>query len=764
MAHILARLPTELLACSAATSQLAFSDRKLLSKMQNKPFHSAFDEDGFGRASSLIDPPANTRIFLLCSLFAGFAIIVLCRLIWVQTQLQDRYLDTLSTTTTEYEVIPARDGRILTESSEVLAADIDQHQLQIHYRWLQDPVDEAWLKRQVRRRLSRPERRDADLVQETTNAIKQQRLKLWRDIIFTAGVAPEAFRKQQLRIQKRVQRIADSVNERRAQAANTSVPANDSDTMVMQWATAVREALTTSPRRTSGSRIAVREEESFHNLLDNVPLSVVATVEEQQHRFPGIRVTTENQRSYPQPNIAPHIVGARRRSATNSDAEDNVDETARHRSKALFGVEQSYDHVLQGLPGRRRIVRSRRYEILESTVEREAVAGRDITLTINEQLQQQAQQLLDNALKGIPPSDNESTPSGSEQSAEPKTLPLGGCVVVMEVQTGRIMAAASAPSFSLSLFTGATQQQWDQVNQDGRHPFLFRATQMAIPPGSAVKPLTAVAAMATGHLNPIEPFHCQGFLTTPDQRRCLIYRLYGQSHGDILLKNALAQSCNVYFFDAARKTGTQDLSSWFDRFGLGRPTGIDLPSEESGQLPRTSPMPSGSSSAQQQTAMGIAIGQNKLTTTPLQMTTAIAAIANGGYVVTPHVVGETGAAHLNAAIDSSPQQRVRNSLALPDSRLLQFVQEGMKATVQSPRGTAYKTARLPDISFAGKTGTAQSAPGKNDHAWFVGYVPSDKPQYAFTVVLEHGGSGSKTAAPIAKQIIRRMQQLGLLDK
>ena len=727
--------------------------------MQNKPFHSAFDEDGFGQAGSLIDPPANTRIFLLSSLFAGFALIVLCRLIWVQTQLQQRYIDALSTTTIEYEVIPARDGRILTESSEVLAADIDQHQLEIHYRWLQDPIDEAWLKRQVRQQLSRSERRDPKLVSDITDSIKQRRLQLWRDIIVITGIAPEVFRERQLNIQKRVQRIADSVNQRRAEAASTNSVPDDSDGFMMRWATAVRVALTQSPRRISGSRIAVREEESFHKLFNNVPLSVVATVEEQQHRFPGTRIKTENQRSYPQPETAPHIIGARRRptfdSQRNISTKDRRDEAARSQSKALFGLEKSYDHILLGLPGRRRIVRSRRYEILEATVEREAVAGRDITLTIDRSLQQKAQQLLDDAMNGTALSNTENTAS-DEASAEPKTLPLGGCVVVMEVQTGRIIAAASAPSFSLSLFTKATQQQWDQVNEDGRHPFLFRATQMAIPPGSAVKPLTAVAAMATGNLNPIEPFRCQGYLDTPDQRRCFIYRLYGQSHGNILLKDALAQSCNVYFFDAARKIGTQNLSGWFNRFGLGQPTGIDLPDEVPGQLPRST------ASADQQTAIGIAIGQNRLTTTPLQMVTAISAIANGGYVVTPHIVSETGASHLNSAIDAPPHQRVRTRLPLPDTGLLTFVREGMEATVQSPRGTAYKTARLPNIRFSGKTGTAQSAAGKNDHAWFIGFTPSDQPQYAFAVVLEHGGSGSKSAAPIAKQMIRSMQELGLL--
>lgn len=726
--------------------------------MQNQPFHSAFHEASTGRHDSLIDPPADTRIFLLGGLFAVVAMIVMCRLAWVQTQLQSRYIAALSSTTTEYEIIPARDGRILTESAQVLAADVDQHRLQIHYRWLQDPIDENWLKRQVRRQLTSSERRDSQLVRQTTESLKQRRLELWRDIIVVTGITPEAFRKQQLKVQERVQRIADSVNRRRAETATTTESPTISDSILMRWATAVRNALAQSPRRTSGSRIAVREEESFHDLLNDVPLSLVATVEEQQHRFPGIRIVTDNQRSYPKPELAPHIVGARRReSNANLDSAGNDDQD-NSRSNSLFGVERSYDHVLQGMPGRRKIVRNRRYEILESTVERDAVSGRDITLTIDYQLQQTAQQLLQKSLNGLPINSTDKDTAIDETQAEPQTLPLGGCVVVMEVETGRIAAAASAPSFSLSLFSGATQQEWDAVNQDGRHPFLFRATQMEIPPGSAVKPLTAVAAMATGHLNPIEPFHCQGYLITPDQRRCLIYRLYGQSHGDILLTDALAQSCNVYFFDAARQMGTQDLRLWFDRFGLGRLTGIDLPSERAGQLPNVP----NSDSGNQQVAMGMAIGQNRLTVTPLQITTAIASIANGGRIVTPHVVSETGAAHIDVAIDASPQQRLRTALPLPDSGLLKFVQEGMTATVQSVRGTAYKTARIPGLSIAGKTGTAQSAPGKNDHAWFVGYVPSDKPKYAFTVVLEHGGSGSKVAAPIARELISTMRNSGHL--
>lgn len=726
--------------------------------MQNKPFHSAFDHSG-GAAGSLIDPAAGVRILVLKTLFGTAAFLVLARLIWVQTQLQDRYLQALSTTITEYEVVPARDGRILTESSDVLAVDVDQHRLQIHYRWLQDPVDDAWLNRQVRRRLSRTERRDADLVQQTVQEIRQQRLELWKSIIVATGTSPDQFRKLQLKIQERVQRISDSVNRRRQQNPTIATQATSSaeQGLLMSWATAVRNALTQAPERSNVSRIAVREEESFHDLLDDVPLAVVAMVEEQQHRFPGVRIVTDSRRTYPQPRLAPHVVGARKQAPQTDDSD--TDSNLREKTTALFGVERSYDHVLKGLDGRRKITRNRRYQILKSEIIREAVAGRDVTLTIDRDLQAKAQSLLENALNGIVPKASPDRQTERSSSDEPRSIPLGGCIVVSEVQTGRLLVAASAPSFPLSLFTGATQEAWDQANQDRRHPFLFRVTQMEIPPGSAVKPLTAVAGLGSGFLNPLTPFHCQGYLDQPDQRRCLIYRLYGQSHQQIVLADAIAQSCNVYFFDVARRMGGRNLRMWFERFGLGRATGIDLPDENTGHLPAVL----AAAANDQQTTMGIAIGQNRLTTTPLQINTAIAAIANGGYVVTPHLVSETGPTGPHQAFDSAPRQRLRTALPLDNRDMLQFVRDGMEATVQSVSGTAYRTGRLAEVSIAGKTGTAQTSPGKNDHAWFVGYAPAKNPRYAFTVVLEHGGSGSKTAAPIAKELLLQMHQRGLLE-
>ena len=155
----------------------------------------------------------------------------------------------------------------------------------------------------------------------------------------------------------------------------------------------------------------------------------------------------------------------------------------------------------------------------------------------------------------------------------------------MDVTTGRILTAASAPAFSLSLYNGGSAQDWATVNADRRFPFLSRVVQSALPPGSVMKPLTAAAAMVSGHLDPDATFHCDGYLTQPDEHRCLIYRLYSRGHEDITLKRALAQSCNVYFFSAARRMGFEPLRQWCDKFGLSRKTGIDLPSLSSHSSP-----------------------------------------------------------------------------------------------------------------------------------------------------------------------------------
>jgi len=497
---------------------------------------------------------------------------------------------------------------------------------------------------------------------------------------------------------------------------------------------------------------------------------VAATIREQPHLYPGVRVVAGNRRTYPMQNTAPHLIGAR--TPAKDDETNGLPENVQLDSwtprLGRFGVELSYNHQLQSVPGLRRIVRNRRMEIVESEIERQPVGGRDIVLTLNAALQQHVEQLLAETLLDkpaylLPLNEVDPNEDSNQPTRSPQPIPTGGSVVVMDITTGRLIAAASAPSFSLSLFTGSTTADWEAANADQRHPFLSRVTSMAVPPGSVMKPLSAIAMMESENLNPDDPFLCQGYLKRPDEHRCLIYRLYNQGHNEITLTRAIAQSCNVYFFSAAQKSGFAPLRLWCDRFGLGRETGIDLPYEQSGNVPGSHSTTAETEKRFQREALGLAIGQSSLTVTPIQMARAMAAIANGGWLITPHVVSPDGTARTTNDIDDRPREISRRRITGLAESTLERVREGLRAVVQEQYGSGYKTVRLDEVSIAGKTGTAETGPGKPDHAWFAGYVPADKPQYAFVVVFEHGGSGSRTAGPVARETLRKMLQLGLLN-
>ena len=743
--------------------------------MRNQPLNSVFVQRDAGGVS-FIDPPTAFRFYLLLIAFCTVCVVIVGRVAWVQSQLQHRYLTALNTTSTDYEVIPARDGRILSESSAVLAADVDQYSVQVHYRWLQEPADEAWIARRVRSRLSREERRDADLVERTRQEVIDARKQMWSYLMTVTNLSLPDFQAKQQDIQQKVTRIAESVN-RRHRIRNTEsgvgdTAANDTaahgaqsppDGFLMRMATAVRVALTTPPGAGLAAKIVVREEETFHEIVRDTPFPVAARIHEQTHLLPGVRVVVGNRRTYPLNSTASHIVGART-PVRDDERNDRLPAGIRQQEWTArigrFGVERSYDHRLQGIPGLRHVVRNRRMEIVASDIERQPVSGRDVVLTLDVDLQRHAEQLLAETLLDAPAillSRQE-----DDDGSSPQPVPTGGSIVVMDVATGRLLVAASAPGFNLSLFTGSSDAEWNSVNEDRRHPFISRSIAMALPPGSVSKPVTAIAALESGRLNPDQPFFCQGFLTQPDEHRCLIYRLYGAGHDNITLTRAIAQSCNVYFFSAATKMGFQPLRDWCDRFGMGRRSGIDLPFEQHGNVPGSPVNESDDQRRLAREALGLAIGQSSLTVTPLQMVRVMAAIANGGWLVTPHVVSADGMARTATDVDDRPQDLSRRRISGLSEGTLHRIREGLKAVVQEPYGTGYKTVRLESVAIAGKTGTAETGPGKAAHAWFVGYVPAEKPQYAFVVVLEHGGSGSRAAGPVTRELVRKMLEVNLV--
>lgn len=791
--------------------------------MHNSLIHPLFEPDAAAGEDELLPPGSSVRLLLIGAAFVGLTVVILGRLAWVQTQLPERYLAALEATSTEYEIIPARDGRILA-GNVVLAADVDQYAVQVHYRWLQEPVDSRWLQQQVRNRLSREERRQPALVAKTEAAILAERQQLRDHLQRYAGIHRSEFEKQRQRVQTRVERISAAVNRRHAAqrgeltdgataggvdtAGAAAGPLNEPETdsadgPLLRLATAIRRSLTTAPVRTLDDRIVVREEETWHTLADQVPLSAAAMINEHPELFPGARVLLSTQRTYPEHRLAAHVVGARTAGPPQDEASGGSAAAAETDQSSVgaaglpaagrrgrFGVELSWNQELQGRPGVRQIVRNRRQQIVSSSVSTRPESGRDVVLTLDVELQQLCEQLLAEALTDRPrqllsrgeeqaeegAAAGEAAAPSAETRGQPQPVPTGGSVVVMEAATGRLLAAASAPGFDLSLFTGGSADDWAAVNQDVRRPFLSRFTSMALPPGSTFKTVTAVAGLQTGLLRPEQLLDCRGYLQNPEEHRCLIYRQFGRGHGDVSLRTAMAMSCNVYFFDAAQRMGIQPLVDWTRRFAFGQPTGVDLPFEKAGTVP-------GPASAEPETllstqtgsgatavrtvsqrtaarrfereALGLSIGQSRLTVTPLQMTRLLAALVNGGWLVTPHVVSGEGSAHRATEAD---ERRVPPPVRIPELReeTLQAVREGLVAAVEEPYGTGYRTARLTGVRAGGKTGTAETAAGRPDHAWFAGFAPADAPEYVVVVVLEHGGSGSHAAGPVAREVFRHL--------
>lgn len=702
------------------------------------------------------------------------------RLVYLQLILSRDFVGKFETTVESFEAIPARDGRILASDGRVLADDALHMNIAVHYRWLEEPPDENWLRYQALSQLSRRDRRNAEQVEAAKRDVLARRREMWQRFADLTGSQADELAAERARIQDRVERIVTSVErslEARMEsrrAADRSGRRPDEPWWQHTWHTFI-EAITTPPYQPELEPLVVQEELQYHLLLENVGFPVAAEIEANPEWFPGLRVQTSTQRVYPHGPIAAHIVGSRL-PITNEQIEararsypdvDPLDYQPGDRM-GRTGVERTYDRHLRGLDGLRRIITvrrgSRRGEVLATEVVREPRNGRDIELTLNLSLQQRMESLLDDVLAERV-SSGETSSSGAQRA--------GGCIVAIDVHTGALLAAASAPRFDLNMLVETDAERWQAALDDPRRPFFHRAIQMTLPPGSVFKTLTAVALLESNQFDPDEHIFCRGYLDNPNRYRCYVYRHYGYGHGETDLSDALCRSCNVYFFSAARRMGPELIVEWAQRFGFGKPTGIDLPGERSGNLPVPgSPLRSSNlrdSNEKKQRVpwypgdtLQLAIGQSRLTATPLQIARLIAAIANDGHLLTPHVVAGFGP----VAVEANTSERLssRDPRRIPglSDDTLQRIRLGMKRVVADPQGTGYKRVRMKEITIAGKSGTAEVGGGRGDHAWFAGYVPAEEPRVAFAVVLEHAGSGGREAGPLARRLVEALLVLDIL--
>lgn len=441
----------------------------------------------------------------------------------------------------------------------------------------------------------------------------------------------------------------------------------------------------------------------------------VAIVEENSRRLPGVRIEARPRRSYPNGELACHLLGT---VGEVTEEEINGGPDSKYRSGDFVGrrgVEREYESTLRGVDGWRQTqvdALGRKVGLLGGMQSERAEPGQDLSLTLDLELQRFVEDTLSAYRRGA--------------------------VAVVDMKTGGILAMASRPAFDPNSFAqGLTRAQWRSLEADENYPLLDRCTQATYPPGSTFKLVTAIGTLEDGLMSPKDkPVFCGGYYVLGDRR----YGCWKETgHGRLNMTEAIAQSCSSYFYNLGRLLGVERLSYWAQRLGFDRPTDIDLPVERCSFVPTPEWYDNkyGKRGWGPGLALNLAIGQGELLATPLKLLTLGMAIGGRGRWPAPHVIAGPPAEWRSWDISQST---------------LDVVREGMYAVVQGEHGTGRRAA-VKGVAVGGKTGTAQNPHGE-DHAIFVGFAPFDDPDIAIVVYLENAGHGGQYAAPLAGSVLR----------
>ena len=388
------------------------------------------------------------------------------------------------------------------------------------------------------------------------------------------------------------------------------------------------------------------------------------------------------------------------------------------------GIEKYYDDYLRGTHGGKQVEVDHFGREVSTMGLKEPSTGRDVYLTIDLELQEFCDGLLEEKR---------------------------GAIIVMDSDTGAVLAMANAPSYDPAIFIESERRpEVAVVLKDKNYPLLNRAIAGAYPPGSVFKVVTATAALEAGVVNEATSFNCIGHYTLGK----IIFRCWRKGgHGIQMMNDGIKNSCNVYFFNLGRLLGVDKLSKFAEKFGLGARTGIDLPGEKSGLVPTPRwKRKRFNENWYKGDTLNYSIGQGYLLCSPLQIVRVMSVFANGGYLVKPYLVSKVGGVPLETV--------EKTDLEISDSSF-QAVRKGLRSVVNDPRATGMK-AKLSDVIVAGKTGTAQTSRGKN-HGWFSGFAPYENSKITVVVFDEYGGRGGYYAAATAGKIFKKAKETGLLD-
>lgn len=476
-------------------------------------------------------------------------------------------------------------------------------------------------------------------------------------------------------------------------------------------------------------------------LRGNLSMEQVARFQLSRYLFEGADVTATLTRSYPLGAAAAHVIGYV--GGITEQEFGRIDAAAYQGLTQIgkIGVEKSHEEDLRGTPGAKIIEANAYGRPLRELEYRQGAPGKNLVLTLDAKVQLAAERALGE---------------------------LDGAVVAVDPRNGEVIALVSKPGFDPQLFVGGINRAtYKALLEDRKRPLYNRALQGAYPPGSTVKPFMALAGLEHGLVAPEHGEFCSGSMSLPNSTRK--YRCWKRTgHGWMNMAGGVIQSCDIYFYELAQMLGVDRIHSFLDVFGLGHPTGIDLPLEKTGLLPsREWKMRTRKEAWYPGETLNVGIGQGYMTTTPIQLAQITARMALRGRGFRPHIVHAMQDALTGRITPVQPEPLP----PIPHAHAQDWetVINAMVEVTASQRGTAHRVFRTAPYRVAGKTGTAQVAGMSQDelkakeleetpfhlrdHALFVAFAPAEEPKIAVAVIAEHAGHGGSAAAPIARQVM-----------
>ena len=491
-------------------------------------------------------------------------------------------------------------------------------------------------------------------------------------------------------------------------------------------------------------------------LSSNIGAISLAQISEQSADLPGISINTKARRTYTSGNLASHILGY----VGKIDENELKGREERYGLNDIIGktgIEYIMEEYLKGTNGIKQVDMSVEGAVTDEDTAKEAIAGCDVVLTIDANLQRVAENTLKSSIEEIE-EENDVSVSGAS-------------VVVMRASTGEVLAMASYPDFNPGDFTGGiSAEKWNyytntETSDYARmHPFVNRAISSPSSPGSTYKMATAIAGLETGAIGINEKICDTGRYTRYRDYQPYCWNRSG--HGYLNVTNAIVKSCNYFFYEVGYRTGIDDLGKYTRALGLGKKTGVELLGEETGYVAGPETSKALGTEWYGGNTLAAAIGQENNAFTTIQMAKYTSIIANGGNDVNVSIIKQVINSDGSEISKEEVEKYIKNKLNIADDteekisfnpENIEAVREGMRGVTTETGGTAYSTFRNFDIEVGGKTGSAQTERfdenGKKiTNAWFVGFAPFDNPEIAIVVMIENGQAGGKAALP-ARDII-----------